>query len=104
VDWWALGILIYEMLVGYPPFYDSNPFGIYEKILSGALAFPDHVDPVSKDLIGRLFNVEKNQRLGNLKNGARDIKSHAWFRDINWPSLLNRTAPVKILIFIIRAN
>ena len=35
VDWWALGVLLYEMLVGYPPFFDSNPFGLYEKILLG---------------------------------------------------------------------
>lgn len=40
VDWWALGILIYEMLAGYPPFYDENPFGIYQKILLGKVVLP----------------------------------------------------------------
>ena len=39
VDWWALGILIYEMLAGYPPFYAENPLGIYEKILAGNILF-----------------------------------------------------------------
>ena len=48
VDWWALGILIYEMLVGYPPFYDENPLGIYEKILASHPEFPRFVDPTSK--------------------------------------------------------
>ncbi|XP_071403289.1 cAMP-dependent protein kinase catalytic subunit PRKX [Centroberyx affinis] len=44
VDWWALGILIFEMLAGYPPFFDDNPFGIYQKILAGKLEFPRHLD------------------------------------------------------------
>ncbi len=48
VDWWALGILIYEMLAGYPPFYDENPFGIYQKILAGKIEFPRHFDPNAK--------------------------------------------------------
>ena len=43
VDWWALGILIFEMLAGYPPFYDDNPFGIYQKILAGKVEFPDWI-------------------------------------------------------------
>jgi len=48
VDWWALGILIYEMLAGYPPFFDENPFGIYQKILAGKIEFPRHVDVNAK--------------------------------------------------------
>nr|ACP43277.1 protein kinase Y-linked [Gorilla gorilla] len=44
VDWWALGILIFEMLSGFPPFFDDNPFGIYQKILAGKLDFPRHLD------------------------------------------------------------
>ncbi len=48
VDWWALGILIFEMLAGYPPFYDENPFGIYQKILAGKIDFPKHFDVNAK--------------------------------------------------------
>jgi serine/threonine protein kinase len=51
VDWWALGILIFEMLAGYPPFFDDNPFGIYEKILGGKIEWPRQIDPLAKDLI-----------------------------------------------------
>merc|ERR1711871_1360485 len=51
VDWWALGVLIFEMLAGYPPFYDENPFGIYQKILAGKIEFPRHFDVHAKDLI-----------------------------------------------------
>uniref|UniRef100_H3AHE2 non-specific serine/threonine protein kinase n=1 Tax=Latimeria chalumnae TaxID=7897 RepID=H3AHE2_LATCH len=44
VDWWALGVLIFEMLSGFPPFFDDNPFGIYQKILAGKIDFPRHLD------------------------------------------------------------
>jgi protein kinase X len=67
VDWWALGVLIYEMLAGYPPFYDDNPFGIYEKILSGKIEWPKHLDPVAKDLIKKLLVQDRTKRLGNMK-------------------------------------
>ncbi|CAE8637940.1 unnamed protein product, partial [Polarella glacialis] len=53
VDWWALGILLFEMLAGYPPFYDENPFGIYQKVLAGKIDFPRHFDVKGKDLIKR---------------------------------------------------
>lgn len=61
------GVLIYEMLVGYPPFYDDNPFGIYEKILNGRVEWPRHLDPVAKDIIKKLLVQDRTKRLGNMK-------------------------------------
>ena len=84
VDWWALGILIFEMLAGYPPFFDDNPFGIYEKILSGKIDWPRQVEPLAKDLIKKLLVQDRTKRLGNMKNGADDVKRHRWFKNIDW--------------------
>lgn len=71
VDWWALGILIFEMLAGYPPFFDDNSFGIYEKILMGKVQFSAHFDPLAKDLLKRLLVSDRTKRLGNLKVGNK---------------------------------
>ncbi|BFZ00977.1 hypothetical protein BsWGS_04016 [Bradybaena similaris] len=67
VDWWSLGVLIYEMLAGYPPYYAENPFGIYEKIIAGKIEWPKHIDSVAKDLIKKLLNPDRTRRLGNMK-------------------------------------
>ena len=101
VDWWALGILMYEMLAGYPPFYDEDPLGIYQKILEGKIKFPWHFDRHSKDLIKKLLTADLTKRLGNLKGGAEDIKKHKWFASANtdWSQMLNNhkslQAPIK---------
>ncbi|TPX65756.1 hypothetical protein SpCBS45565_g04935 [Spizellomyces sp. 'palustris'] len=97
VDWWALGILIFEMLAGYPPFFDDNPFGIYEKILAGRIVFPAHFDANAKDLIKRLLTADRTKRLGNLKDGSEDIKRHKWFRGVDWQALLNRAVQAPIV-------
>jgi len=90
VDWWALGILIFEMLAGYPPFYDENPFGIYQKVLAGRIDFPRHFDVKAKDLIKRLLTHDRAKRFGCLKNGAEDIQKHKWYKGMDWDSLVNR--------------
>mmetsp|Transcript_48532 Transcript_48532/g.128237 ORF Transcript_48532/g.128237 Transcript_48532/m.128237 type:complete len:362 (-) Transcript_48532:46-1131(-) len=90
VDWWALGILIFEMLAGYPPFYDENPFGIYQKVLAGRIDFPKHFDVKAKDLVKRLLTPDRAKRFGCLKNGADDIQKHKWYKGMDWEALLNR--------------
>ncbi|KAJ8255507.1 hypothetical protein COCON_G00193710 [Conger conger] len=90
VDWWALGVLIFEMLAGYPPFFDDNPFGIYQKILAGKLDFPRHLDFYVKDLVKKFLVIDRARRLGNMKNGAEDVKKHRWFKSVDWDGVPQR--------------
>ena len=91
VDWWALGILTYEMLVGYPPFFDESPFRIYEKILEGKVQFPKWVDGRAKDLIK-----------GVSVCGSRVLKCRMiCFRVALWlSSALALTIPSRIVLFL----
>ncbi|KAJ1589248.1 hypothetical protein NDA15_003782 [Ustilago hordei] len=100
VDWWSLGILLYEMLAGYPPFYDPNPILIYEKILAGKLVFPERIDPVSRDLISSLLTSDRSRRLGNLRGGANDVKNHPWFYGVDWKALEEGKIPPPIVPYL----
>ena len=64
VDWWALGVLIYEMLAGFSPFYNDDKYTSYEKIMSGMLDLPNFFDSSVKDLIRRLLLHDTSKRLG----------------------------------------
>lgn len=97
VDYWALGVLIYEMTVGYPPFYAAKPDKLYEKVLSGQYKCPDEISQECKSLIKAFLQVDPLKRLGSFKGGVYDIKSHPWFSDINWQCILNQSLEAPIL-------
>ena len=67
VDWWALGVLLFEFRAGFPPFYDENPRTIYKKIIDGFYQFPANFDLKSKDLIKKLLCHDPEKRLGSGK-------------------------------------
>jgi len=90
VDWWALGVLMYEMAAGYPPFFADQPIQIYEKIVSGRVRFPSHFSSDLKDLLRNLLQVDLTKRYGNLKNGVNDIKNHKWFATTEWIAVYQR--------------
>ncbi|KAL7671394.1 hypothetical protein ACOME3_006292 [Neoechinorhynchus agilis] len=84
VDWWALGVLIYEMAAGYPPFFADQPIQIYEKIVSGKVRFPSHFSSDLKDLLRNILQTDLTKRYGNLKNGVDDVRNHKWFSNTDW--------------------
>ena len=69
VDWWAIGILIYEMNAGIDPFTDEDPMGIYQKILKGKIKFPKSFDEGARSIVKHLVVADLSKRYGNLKNG-----------------------------------
>ncbi|KAJ7108428.1 AGC/PKA protein kinase [Mycena crocata] len=100
VDWYALGILIYEMLFGLPPYHMAEPnhMILYDRIQAGPskAAFPPAAfSDQAKDLIMRLMEGDPSKRFGNMRHGAADVFAHPWFREVDWTRLEAReiTAP-----------
>ncbi|KAH9447565.1 hypothetical protein MJO28_011082 [Puccinia striiformis f. sp. tritici] len=93
-DWWSLGAIMFECLVGYPPFCSPSAHETYRKIIDWRheLYFPDdvHLSRESEDLIRRLI-TSADHRLG--KKGAEEIKEHVFFSGVDWSTIRNIEAP-----------
>eukprot|EP01125_Pyxidicula_operculata_P015498 TRINITY_DN5260_c0_g1_i2.p1 TRINITY_DN5260_c0_g1~~TRINITY_DN5260_c0_g1_i2.p1 ORF type:complete len:366 (-),score=78.59 TRINITY_DN5260_c0_g1_i2:1300-2397(-) len=86
VDWWSLGTLIYEMLVGLPPFYNEDVQKMYHQKMTAEVSIPDRLDESTKDIIRKFLDKNPETRLQN----PEEIKSHPYFSGIDWEKLLAR--------------
>ena len=90
VDWWSLGALIYEMLVGYSPFKMKKGEQLNIEKYKEPVPLHNHFTPEAKMIITDLLVVEPSKRLGYGSNGTENIKKHPFFKDINWEELYNK--------------
>lgn len=94
VDAWALGVLVYELLVGSPPFEGKNANAVYKNIVFSRLEPPPFLNPDSIDLIKRLLDPSPETRLGcTPTEGIAEITKHRWFRGIDWDRVRRKQIP-----------
>ena len=94
VDWWSIGVMLFEMVVGYPPFFSEQPTDTWKKVVKWRqhVSFPPdaNLSYEAQDLISR-FVTNAESRLG--RNGVDEIKRHPFFRNVDWDNIRKAKAP-----------
>lgn len=98
VDYWSFGVLLFEMLIGHPPFYGDNNFTVFEKILATQVVYPPDLDADARDLIARLLVADPEQRLGG-RGGPEELQRHKFFHGMDWAKLYAKQIPSPMRLF-----
>lgn len=105
VDWWSLGVIMFECLVGYTPFYAEDPVTTCRKILrwrqclempaeTKAQLSPECIDFLSCLLAGPECRIGSSQNSADYENGFKQVVQHPWFRGFDWEGLRSREGPL----------
>ena len=94
IDWYQVGVLLYEMLIGIPPYMARDEKQLYYNILKGPLRMPLFLNKHTKDFIIQLLNRNPDTRLGSGPNGSQNVKNHRYFAAIDWKQVEERRLPV----------
>uniref|UniRef100_A0A0E0KDC7 non-specific serine/threonine protein kinase n=1 Tax=Oryza punctata TaxID=4537 RepID=A0A0E0KDC7_ORYPU len=89
-DWWSVGILLFEMLTGKPPFVGGNRDKVQQKIVKEKIKLPAYLSSEVHSLLKGLLHKEAGRRLGCGPGGSNEIKNHKWFKSVNWKKLDSR--------------
>ena len=90
VDWYLLGVLFYEMLIGITPYFTGRKEDIFHNIEHGELKIPNFVSPEAAEILRRLLERDPNKRLGGSIRDAQEIKEHPYFKDVDWDKVYNK--------------